>query len=284
LLLGSVLLSSFIVRWAIGTSRMARIASDLPESEPAKWANPELPAGLDDKVFAGGSASGRTVAGELARRYRLAGTFFVLSDDGTESRRAVVDDSASQVQKVVAEGDTLGDVSVVRIFQDHAVLRRGGIEEDLWLTFVLGEGAAEKTNAPVAAASGAANDGPAAKFGGRKIGDNRWVFSRASLMDYYGTLSDNPERMVAVFDSLKPMYTDGGRINGYRLGVEGEGDFFDAVGLRQGDIVYRANSLDMTNRRRAEFLIKQFVDGNSNAYVLDIRRGDEDLKLIYEIR
>lgn len=279
----SLAVSAAVSVWAVRRSGRGDAESAGAGVAPGpKWVTPVLPEALDGGVFAG-SGSGPRPVGELARRFRLAGTFFVISDSGEESRRAVVDDSRDRTQKVLAEGDAIGDVSMVRIYQDHVVLRRLGAEEELWLNFSRPDRTVSDTNTAIRVASAGGQADKAARFGGNKVGDNRWVFSRDSLMGYYRTLTDNPERLVTVFDSLKPVY-ESGRINGYRLGVEGERDFFDAVGLREGDVVLKANSLEMSNRRRAEFLIQQFVDGKSNAYVLDVNRDGQDVRLVYEIR
>jgi hypothetical protein len=40
----------------------------------------------------------------------------------------------------------------------------------------------------------------------------------------------------------------------------------------------------MTNRRRAEYFIKEFVKDRANAFVLDIERGGKPHKLIYQVR
>jgi len=89
---------------------------------------------------------------------------------------------------------------------------------------------------------------------------------------------------VALFDSLKPVYEEAGGIEGYRVGIEGEGGFFEAAGLVEGDVVRRVNSMRMTNRRRAEYFIGEFVADRANVFVLDIERGNEKKKLIYQVR
>jgi hypothetical protein len=158
---------------------------------------------------------------------------------------------------------------------------RGSAEGDfsLWLSFSRSQGpAGSVTNG---AGDYAGGDG---RFGLRQTGSNRWVFGRDPLMQYYKELMDQPERLVAVFDSLKPSYTPQGKIDGYRLNVEGEGEFFKAAGLREKDIVRSVNSLPMTSRRRAENFIKQFVTDNASAFVLEVERDGSVKKLIYEMR
>lgn len=212
-------------------------------------------------------------------RFRLAGTFFQLSEDATnEVRRAILDDTSTGSQRIVSEGDALDGTLVLRILSDHVQIRDGTGEHSLWLSFTRGSGGAAETNSQDAAS------GLAGRFGVRQVGTNRWVFSREPLMQYYKELMDQPERLVRVFDSLKPMYTAQGKIDGYRLNVEGEGDFFEAVGLKENDSVRSVNSLPMTSRQRAEFFIRQFVANRANAFVIEVERDGSRQKVVYEMR
>ena len=90
--------------------------------------------------------------------------------------------------------------------------------------------------------------------------------------------------MLQVFDSLKPIYDSNDKITGYRVGIEGEQDFFDAVGFRENDVVRKVNSLDMTNRNRAEFFIRQFAQEKLSAIVIDVERDGEPRRLVYQVR
>jgi type II secretory pathway component PulC len=119
---------------------------------------------------------------------------------------------------------------------------------------------------------------------GRQLGERRWVVRRPAVLEYYQELLDQPERMVAVFDSLKPVFDERHKVAGYLLGVEGEADFFSAAGLHEGDIVRRVNSMPMTSRRRAEFLINEFLQNRMSAVVLEIERDGRPAKLVYEVR
>ena len=56
-------------------------------------------------------------------------------------------------------------------------------------------------------------------YGGKRIGENSWVFSRDTLVDYYEDVRNEPQRLLALFDSMKPMYKEDGKIEGYRLNV-----------------------------------------------------------------
>lgn len=102
-------------------------------------------------------------------------------------------------------------------------------------------------------------------------------------MEYYREILDEPERIAALYMSLKPDYKEE-RIAGYILDEEGEGDFFHAVGLRQGDVIRKVNSINMTSQKRAEYFLGEFVKNRMNALVIDVERSGRPEKLIYFVR
>ncbi len=120
------------------------------------------------------------------------------------------------------------------------------------------------------------------RFGGERTGTNSWSFSRVAIMDYYQELMDRPERLVKVFDSLAPVYDDARRIEGYRVAIRGESDFFDAVGLHEGDVVRSVNSIEMTNRRRAENLIRRFTQNDLDLVIIELDRDGRRIKQYYD--
>lgn len=243
----------------------------------------ELPALAthDWSRFRGRVGASPAATGALGQRFRLAGTFFEFTSEGQDIRTAILDDLSTGQQQMVRERDVMADVVVLQIQRDRVRLRDGaGQEVDLLLTFTGGDRAV-----PADGEGGAAADGtPAGRFGGTRMAENRWTFNRATLLRYYQDLRDQPERLVQLFDSLKPVYTDDNRITGYQLDVEGEREFFEAVGLEPGDVVRKVNNVEMTNRRRAEFFVSQFVRDESNAFVLDVERGGSTNRLVYEVR
>lgn len=276
----------FLVLAAAGGGFLIRAAMRLPDAvpppaEPA--AAPRLPdpapvASLDwSLVRTHGGAP--LEAGRFSKRFRLAGTYFEYPQGGADIRKAILDDLTNKVQRIVAEGDRLADVDIVRVLGDRVVLRDPLGEEELLLSFSGGAGDSRGGEAaPVAAA------GKAARFGGRQLGTNRWVFSRQALIDYYAELREEPERLVKVFDSLKPLYNEAGKIGGYQLGMEGEREFFEAAGLKEGDVVRKVNSMPMTRRARAEYFLGEFVNNRLNVFAIEVERNGRSEKMIYELR
>lgn len=257
--------------------------------DPVERSRPTTNAVCDWSVFQARDGSVQSISG--TSRFRLAGTFFEYVSDVTgtgDVRRAIIDNLRTGTQVIVKELEKVDETTtVVKIFRDRVIIRdASGSDEQLWLTFS-GLGMSTKQAGTTNAPNEAAKDdlGGLDNFGGKQIDENKWVFSREKLLEYYKGLRDEPERLVKVFDSLKPVYVGGGnKIDGYRLGIEGEADFFKAVGLKEGDVVKGVNSMQMTNRRRAEYFIGEFVADRANAFILDVERGGKTEKLTYEVR
>lgn len=289
-----------IARWTIGTSVSAsallalyfcRTAGTAPQPS---LVSPELAVtrNLSGPVSLTGDfwnalqsrpekSSRATPGSTTVDRYRLAGTFSIDGLGGAPQPKAILDDSVKRDQFIVAEGDRLEGGTVTRIFHDHVTLETPAGSRELWLEFA-GQSPTgtltSVTNDLVAVATGTN------RFGCARVQDNRWQFSRKPLLDYYQELLDEPDRMVAVFDTMKPVRDERSKITGYVVGLEGEKDFFDAVGLQQGDIIRAVNSVPMTHRRRAESFIDQFLKDKLNTVVLEVERGGKVSKQIYQMR
>ena len=213
-------------------------------------------------------------------RFRLAGTFFI-DGAGDSQRRAILDDVVKRDQYIVSEGERLEDTMVDKIFLDHVILQTPSGMKELWVEFAV----RARTVEPVTTTNQVPDQvGATNKLGCIQIQENRWKFSRKPIMDYYQELLDEPDRMVAVFDTMKPVRDEQNKITGYVVGLEGEKDFFAAVGLQQGDIVRSVNSFPMTNRRRAEAFIDQFLKDQLNAVVLEVERGGKTVKQVYQLQ
>lgn len=49
-------------------------------------------------------------------------------------------------------------------------------------------------------------------------------------------------------------------------------------------MVRKVNALSMTNRGRAEFFLRQVVEDRLSAVVIDVERGGETKRLVYQLR
>jgi hypothetical protein len=230
--------------------------------------------------FRGEGESRAAPEGPLAERYRLAGVFRMLGGGG---ECAILDDLKEKRQLLLATGEEEDGLRVEEVGPDYAVVGDGSRRERLSIApGVSGRG--EGTGTAVASATAEPTVLSTNRFGVR-VGDTRWEISRDAVMDYYQEMMDNPERLVGLFNALEPDYGADERVEGYRVNTErGEAKFFDEVGLKQGDVVRRVNSLHMTSQKRAEHFIGEFVKGNLGAVVLDIEREGKPEKLVYLIK
>ncbi len=56
------------------------------------------------------------------------------------------------------------------------------------------------------------------------------------------------------------------------------------MGLRDGDVVRKVNSMRMTSQRRAEYFIGEFVQDRLGAVVIDVERDGQPQKLVYLVK
>lgn len=233
--------------------------------------------------------------GPLARRFRLAGTFFAYSGEASvpaeNDRRAILDDLVANRQHLVREGQRIGEVDVVQIQREQVTLRDQTGEERLYLSFA---GESDRAARPDVApdASEAARvplrfeDMPTletTRFG-RRIGDERWIMRRDALLAYAAEVQGEPERLTALLMAMQPDFGAGDDIQGFVLNMLGENDLYEAAGFQNGDIVRMVNSMPMTSPARAEYFLREFFQGNISALVFDIERDGEDHKLIHLVR
>ncbi|HMP76369.1 MAG TPA: hypothetical protein PKE12_08750 [Kiritimatiellia bacterium] len=229
-------------------------------------------------------------SGPLDERFRLAGTFFLYGDESPEGeasarRRAILDDLAAKQQMLVQEEQEIDGYVITRIESDRMLLRRDGTDYEIKLSFSALAGAATAKSADANETPVSMEDMPALESSrfGKRVGENRWVMRREELLRYYAELLDDPERIANVYASMKPAY-EGNDITGYNVDIEGEAEFFKAIGLQEGDVVRRVNSMRMVSQRRAEYFISEFMKDRVSALVFDVERGEKEEKLIYLIR
>jgi len=265
-------------------------ANSLPAEQNTQytWPEPATPTSQDWAVFRMRATGLPAASGPLSKRYRLAGTFFAYGNAQASaqasSRRAIVDDISTSEQYLVGENDTVGEARVTRIFQDHIILLAQGRQEELWLSFSETAGQGRPATSTSSARSTTPQEPLEVNRFGKRVGEARWVLNRDELMKYYRELLDDPERLASVYLSLKANRNEKGKVAGYYLDVEGEGEFFKAVGIQEGDVIRRVNSMRMTSQKRAEYFLGEFVRDRLSAVVLDVERNEKPQKLIYLVR
>lgn len=240
---------------------------------------------VDADFWANFRGVGESVAvpeGPLAERYRLAGVFRMLSGTGGDAC-AILDDLKEHRQLLLATGEESDGLRVEEVGADFVVVSDG--TRNARLSIAPGVTATEPASgAPEAIVGPGVAVISTNRFGAR-VGETRWEFRREAVMEYYQEMMDHPDRLVGLFNALEPDYGNDDKIAGYRVNTEcGEAEFFDQVGLRQGDVVRRVNSLHMTSQKRAEYFIGEFVKGGLGAVVLDIERDGRPEKLVYLVK
>jgi hypothetical protein len=272
--------------WAWTAGRAWRVpAASTPARAAVAWPDATSVAAVDWSVLRRPAAPPPAVSaapGGLAGRFRLAGTF-LMSGGGNPAadRRAILDDLLHREQFIVGEGLHFEDIDVLNVLPTVVVLRRGAEVVQVALSFAGAGAPAAAPTGTVAAAGEAALENT--RFG-RRVGPSRWVLNREELTKYYRELLEDPERIAALYLSMKPDYDAARQVTGYQVNIRGEGDFFRAVGLQEGDVVRKVNSMNMTSQRRAEMFISQFLKSELNAFVFDVERGGQPEKLVYLLR
>ncbi len=222
-------------------------------------------------------AAGQT--GGIASRYRLVGV--MLNSSNSKKSTAFIEQKSTGTQRRLRIGEVLEASTTIKSIS----------KDEVWVVSTAGEECLVRegksaSRAPLQGGASPAGDGGpavnASRFGGKKTGENRWEFRHAAIMEYYQELMDRPERLVKVFDSLAPLYNDERKIEGYKVQIEGERDFFNAVGLHQNDVVRSVNGIEMTNRRRAENLIRRFTQNDLDLVVIELERDGKPVKQIYK--
>ena len=193
---------------------------------------------------------------------------------------AFIENKTAKTQKCYHPGDDLEDGYTVSEITD-----KGAVINTPKGPFLLTFGTALLLGGANSTASNADGVGdPTAvlhKFGGRRSGTSEWHFSRSAVMDYYEELKSRPERLVTVFDTMAPVYGPDERIEGYKVDIKGEAEFFKAIGFNQGDIVREVNGIPMTNRRAAENLFRRYADDDLDFIVIKMERDGKPVQQVY---
>lgn len=229
----------------------------------------------------------RHVSGSLAGRFRLAGTFRVVQPDATIQKAVLNDLVKKDAPLIVAVGDKLDDgIQVRSIEHDRMELVQQDVVCVLTLDFSTTNGVADASAGSGAGTNDIFQGYPVMGKGqfGIQVADGHWLFERHKVLAYYNTVLEDADRLVALFDSLKPLYGEDRKIGGYILIPEGENEFFKEVGLQEGDVIRKVNSAPLMNRRVAESFIRDFGNNELSAAVLEIERAGEPVKLVYELR
>lgn len=238
------------------------------------------PFGGDGKT----DAAAKYFAG-LQGRLRLAG--FKLNRANPENSAAIIDiaDGDSHRQGIYRKGaKVIPAVFVAGVGTNSVALSTPHGPCTLFLS-------RRGNGAVVAGAEGAPSiqefaSGAVSRLAGAETSPGTWHFRRQDVMDYYNEIKEREERYTAVFDTLAPLYytdeADGReKIEGYRVDICGEEEFFKAIGFRQGDVIREVNGVRMTNRYAAEALIGRFISNDLDFVHVKLERDGEEVVQSY---
>lgn len=225
--------------------------------------------------------------------YTLSGTFQTYETEGdsvqelaTASSLALVDDLRNNKQHLLRQGDALGPFSVEHVAMDQITLRRGGQFFVLALSGEIASAPAQDAVPKVKDTPVRLEDMPAletTRFG-KKVSENQWVIEREEVFRYAEEIMGSPVRAVQLYRSFDQLAKNEGDKAGFKIEMKGEQDFFTDMGLGNGDVIRKVNSMEMKTQIRAEYLVREFMKSRMSAVVLDVENNGETRQQIFIVR
>ncbi|MGA0368545.1 MAG: hypothetical protein ACO3N7_03745 [Kiritimatiellia bacterium] len=278
--------TAFLVR---AFDRPEPSASDLyPQAVTASGQTFEFPG---EEAWAD---TGKALFMREIENYALSGTFQTFEmREGSENEVAqvrsiaLVDDLREGKQRLLREGDRLGSFRVDRVSMDRVTLSRGEYQFELALSGQMASGANPvQTESTTPSAPQRFEDLPALEENrfGKKVAENQWVLKRQEVFNYAEEIMGNPLRATQLFRSFSQVAEAEGDEPGFRIQMKGEEAFFRDMGLGDGDVIRRVNSMEMKSQVRAEYLVREFMNSRMSAVVLDVENNGESRKQIFIVR
>ena len=235
------------------------------------------------------------VEAQEATLFSLAGIVqtYVFGADETDpgSRIALIDimdGGKVREQVMVSEGDTIEGYRLSTVGENSAVLVKNRDSITLVLEGELAaasQGSAKAADEETASKRIRLEDLPALEQTpyGKRIADNQWVVSYKTMVEFGQDMMDNPVRAARLLSSFEEV--EDTKVNGgFKVDIKGDSEFFGHMGLKNGDVVRKVNSMKMKNAGRAQYLVTEFMKERMSAVVLDIERDGKMEKLIYIVR
>jgi len=202
-----------------------------------------------------------TGAGAVAQSMILSGT---LADRDPAAGVAVID--AGDGEKAYRAGETIGaGIKLARVYPDHAVVLRDGVEQTLALTRdrnlqpaeIVRQPTPGKTRGARTATSSASSPPPAAA---NANGARQAAHASPQLQQAISRARTNPEELASRLQIVPVL--DGGRMTGIRLSAGGsDASLMNQIGLRPGDVVTAVNGAPVDSIARGQ----QIIEGLRNA-------------------
>lgn len=202
-----------------------------------------------------------TGSSAIAQSMILSGT---LADRDPAAGIAVID--AGDGEKAYRAGDAIaGGIKLARVYPDHAVVLRDGVEQTLALRRDTNLQPAEIVRQPApggvrrvrAGAPGASAPAGAGSMGASTAGQT--VHASPQLQQTIDRARANPEEIAKRLQIVPVL--DGGRVTGIRLSAGADSSLMNQIGLRPGDVVTAVNGAPVDSIARGQ----QIIEGLRNA-------------------
>lgn len=225
-----------------------------------------LAAGPDDAKKADASA--------IFNELKLSGTFV-----GPYS--FAIFEKKGDGERTFKKGDSLFDSGVLKDIQKgKAIVTSGGRD----ITLTMPEKDSFDPENPVLTNVSGAQEPPGAGAGpqtgknlSQKTGENEWVINQKAILNALEDMSQ-----VLSDARLTPVASKSGAIDGFLVGEIKPSGIFDAIGLRNGDILKRVNGFEIVSPERAVQVLTALK--GETKIDLDVIRGGQKLNFHYEIR
>lgn len=182
-----------------------------------------------------------------------------LADHDPESGIAVLSDSF-RGERAYRAGETLSQgVKLARVYADHVVVVRGGVEETIKLARDENLAPSDIVRAPPGASGAAsrrANPGAAAALANAPA-----ARASSSVRDTIEALRRNPEDLARRVQ-IAPVF-DGGKLSGVRVSSSTDAALIGQLGLRQGDLVTAVNGSPVDSLARGQQIIESLRTASS---------------------
>jgi len=200
---------------------------------------------------ASGAMQSMILRGTLADRDPAAGVAVIDAGDGEQAYRA---------------GEAIsGGIKLQRVYPDHAVVLRDGVEETLTLTRDRNLQPTEIVRQPAAGGARAARSGTtnapssSAPANAAANGASQTVHASPQLQQTIDRARQNPEELARRLQIVPVV--DGGRMTGIRLSAGTDTSLMNQIGLRPGDVVTAVNGAPVDSLARGQ----QIIEGLRNA-------------------
>ena len=171
----------------------------------------------------------------------------VVASSEPASSAAIIEYQGNQETYGIGDKITGTRASLSQVYADRVIIKLSGRLETLML-----DGVDFNKSVPVTKPSNNSATNKVSAGGGRKAAviDNRNKANLAkSTRDIKSTLASEPGK-ITDFLRISPNQTQG-KITGYQLRPGKKPEFFQAAGLKSGDIAKQINGLDLTNAAQA---------------------------------